>query len=263
MATSKNSQIFQTLVVALVIGAAVFFAYYISDAQWAWLVNVGLLALLCVVLGIWIMKLPEGILISNRNLMSLSRLQVVCWSLIIFSGYIVVVMQRLHHLPTQDPLAITIDPKLWAVLGISFASFVGTPLILNTKTLDTPSAKSIQSASLVLKEPSSEIKQNAEGKLYSNPSPEDARFSDIFQGDEIGNTAYVDLSKVQMFILTALLMAAYCSDMWHMLDKTQLGTEFQNLNHLPPLTANMLQLLALSHAGYLSFKAVSHTDTAT
>ena len=36
-----------------------------------------------------------------------------------------------------------------------------------------------------------QIQQNAQGKLYVNASPSDARFSDLFQGDEIGDTAYV------------------------------------------------------------------------
>lgn len=281
MASARDSQIFQALGVALLIGAALGAAYYLADAQWAWLINVVLLAALCLLLGMWIMKLPLGILITQRNLMSLSRLQVVCWTLIIFSGLVVVVMQRLHHYvkdpssitcappqqpqqpqPQQspantcDPLSITVDPKLWAVLGISFASFVGTPLILNGKTQDTPSANSVQAASLVLKEPATEIKQNAMGKVYVNPTPQDARISDMFEGDEIGNTAYVDVSKFQMFVLTALLLGIYSSRMWEFL-----AGDIKSLNKLPEFTASMVQLLAVSHAGYLTFKSVNHTDT--
>lgn len=288
MASERTGQIFQALGVALLIGVALGSAYWLTDAQWAWAINVVLLAALCLLLGMWIMKLPLGIFITQRNLMSLSRLQVVCWTLIIFSGLVVVAMQRLHHYvkdpssitcvaqsqqsqqpqppqqPQQspantcDPLSITVDPKLWAVLGISFASFVGTPVILNGKTQDTPSPNAVQAASLVLKEPATQIQQDAMGKVYANPSPQDARVSDIFEGDEIGNTAYVDVSKFQMFVLTVLLLGIYSSDMWQFL-----GGDIKSLNHLPPFTPSMLQLLALSHAGYLTFKAVNHTDTAS
>lgn len=209
------------------------------------------------------MGLPIGILISNRNLMSLSRLQAVVWTVVIFSRYIVV-MQRIYH-NVQDPLSVTIDNSLWAVMGISFASFVGTPLILNGKTQQDASPNAIRAASIALKEPSSEIQQNATGKLYANPTPQDARFFDVFQGDEIGNTAYVDVSKVQLFILTVLLVGGYCSDLWHTLagfDSLVASTNFANLNHLPAFSADTLKLLAVSHAGYLTFKAINHTDSA-
>ena len=216
MVTGRNTQLYQFLAVSLVVTATLWLAYDSAHPQRAWLFDLTLIVGLCVLLGVWLMGLPIGILISNRNLMSLSRLQVVSWTVVIFSGYIVVVMQRiLHQVP--DPLSVTIDNSLWAVMGISFASFVGTPLILNGKTQTDASPGAIRAASIALKEPSSEIQQNAQGKLYSNPTPQDARFSDVFQGDEIGNTAYVDVSKLQMFILSVLLVGAYCSDLWHML----------------------------------------------
>jgi hypothetical protein len=265
MTAPRDIQIFQILGIGFLSAAVLWLAYDSAHPQRAWLFALVLLTALCIVLGMWLMKLPAGILISNRNLMSLSRLQVVCWTLVIFSGYIVVVMQRILH-QISNPLSITIDNSLWAVMGISFASFVGTPLILSGKTQVDASPDAIRAASIALQEPSSEIERNAMGKLYSNPTAQDARFSDVFQGDEIGNTAYVDVSKVQMFVLTVLLVGAYCSDLWHMLggfDVSVAGTNFNNLNHLPSFSADTLKLLAISHAGYLTFKTVNHTDSAS
>jgi hypothetical protein len=256
MTSSRSVQILQGLGVALIILLALLFSYkdWVSRPS-AWLIVVGLLLILCIVLGVWIMKLPMGILISERNLMSLSRLQMVGWTLVIFSAYVVIVMQRIaHHIP--HPLDVTLDTNLWAVLGISTASLVGTPLILSTKTDSSPNAGAVRAASNTLQESPASIQQNAQGTLYSNAAPSEARFSDIFQGDEIGNTAYVDISKVQMFLLTVLLVGSYCSDIWN-----SLGQPVDKLTQLPEMSANMLKLLAVSHAGYLTFKAVSHTDT--
>jgi hypothetical protein len=213
---------------------------------WSWLVVLGALLVFLLVLGIWMTHQPLGVLINERNLMSLSRLQIICWSIVILSSYIVVVMQRIAgHVP--NPLGVTVDNQLWAILGISTASFVGAPLVPSTKTDKSPSDNAIRAASKALGEAPVSIQQNAQGTLYSNSEPDDARFSGIFEEDEVGNTAYVDISKVQMFLITVLLIGVYCSALWSFLS----GAHDQ-LTKLPPANGDML--FALSHAGYLTFK---------
>ena len=98
----------------------------------------------------------------------------------------------------------------------------------------------------------------------STPLLQTQGVSDMFQGDEIGNTAYVDISKVQMFLLTIFILAAYCNDMGHFLagfDSSLQNVDFTKLNSLPPFSTSEVQLLGMSHAGYLAFKAVGHTQT--
>jgi hypothetical protein len=253
----------RAITLAVLLSAVLWFAYYSAHPQRAWFFTVALLACFCILLGLWLMKLPLGIFLSNRNLMSLSRLQLVVWTVVIFSGYLVVLMQRiLHHV--YHPLDINIDSNLWAALGISLASFVATPIVLNGKMQNNPSAQSVQAAGIALQEAPQAIQQNAQGTLYVNPSPADASVSDMFQGDEIGNTAYVDISKVQMFLLTIFIVAAYCNDLGHFLagfDASLRGVDFTNLNGLPPFSTSEVQLLGVSHAGYLTFKAVGHTQS--
>ncbi len=250
----NRGQFLQAAAVLLIIGAEFAVAFY-AGPPWAWILGLSLLLALCLFLGNWIMGDAMGIFITQRNLMSLSRLQLVAWSLVIFSGYLVALIQRIvHNVP--DPLGLTVDPYLWGVLGISTASFVGTPMILSTKKDDVPSASALVAASTALNEPPAQIQQNAQGKLYVNASPSDARFSDLFQGDEIGDTAYVDVSKVQMFVLTAILIGSWCIDLWARLGNP--GHDFAHFT-LPPFSPGQLQLLAASHAGYLTFKAIDHT----
>jgi len=119
MPLSQRTQLFQTLSVLFFILISLLFAYesWLSR-PWSWLIVLGALLAFFLVLGIWITHQPLGVLINERNLMSLSRLQIVSWSLVIFSGYLVAVMQRIAgHVP--NPLNVSVDNHLGAILGIS------------------------------------------------------------------------------------------------------------------------------------------------
>ena len=99
------------------------------------------------------------------------------------------------------------------------------------------------------------------GLLFVNVSPKDARLSDLFQGDEIGNYLLVDLSKVQMFFITIVVLAAYAVALRSLfLDHAALfnplGVDF------PQFSSSLNTLLGISHAGYLSVKSVDQTRTA-
>jgi hypothetical protein len=101
-----------------------------------------------------------------------------------------------------------------------------------------------------------DITQNAQGILYKNPTVNDASFSDIFEGDEIGNTAYVDLGKVQMFYFTLLVAIAYSVALWKVISAGNLYTA--NFS-FPTLSDGMVGLLGISNASYLAYKGVDHT----
>jgi hypothetical protein len=87
---------------------------------------------LCFVSGQMDLRGPPGILVTERNVMSLSRFQMVLWTLLILSGYLITVMRRVHA-GIANPFDIGIDWKLWALMGISTASLVGSPLLVQQK----------------------------------------------------------------------------------------------------------------------------------
>jgi len=185
--------------------------------------------------------------------MSLSRFQIVAWSLVVLSAFLTIVFKRIvGHV--ADPLNINIDPQLWALMGISTASLVGSPLILQNKATQEAHPDEVKSAAETLGENTNEVDANRAGKLYVNPKIEDARLTDMFEGDEIGNTAYVDISKVQMFMFTVIIIIAYCYEIYSMLGQTvvaKLG--------MPTLSSGVVTLLGISHAGYLTSKTADHT----
>ena len=124
----------------------------------AWLGGIGLMTLAFVCLGMALVGMPLGVLVNDNNMYSISRLQVVTWSILILSGYLAASMSNVMadlKAPTTsgirptDPLSIAIPSSIWVLLGIHLTSWVGSPLILSTKK--TQQADTVK-ASVVLQE---------------------------------------------------------------------------------------------------------------
>ena len=133
-------------------------------------------------------------------------------------------------------------------MGISTASLVGSPLLLESKKTQDPHPSVVNKASELLAEDKSSIEENRQGRLYSNADPRDARFTDIFQGDEIGNTAYIDPAKLQMFFFTLVIAASYAYEIFQAMHNPP------DRLAMPSVSEGMVALLAISHAGYLGSK---------
>jgi hypothetical protein len=71
----------------------------------------------------------------------------------------------------------------------------------------------------------------------------------------------IDVAKLQMFLFTVALVVAYAVQLYNSLSTSNGHTPM--LNALPDLSANAITLLGISHAGYLTSKAVDHTSVAT
>ncbi len=220
---------------------------------WSYVATTGALALFLLVLGQAISGTPFGVLVNERNMMSLSRVQAVVWTVIVVGGYLTMAISRVKA-GTPDAVAIGIPQELWLAMGISTTSLLGTPLILNAKRTRKPDDKMMQNTSVQLAEDMKDIEQNSQGTLYANTSIQDARVSDMFQGDEVGNTAHIDLAKVQMFYFTLIAAVSYFMDV---ASAVMAG----NTGGLPPLSQGFVALLAISHGGYLLGKANDHSNS--
>ena|SRR5437763_9682069 len=293
-------------------------------AQLAWLIVAVSLIVFLMAVSAGVTKRLLGFLINERNLMSLTRFQTVFWTVIILSAFFVVALARVVS-KKDNPLEILVDQKLWALLGISLTSLVGTSLINSTKTNKNPAdqevqktakalaatnnvpapaspaapavvaatttakqaadaaavaktaaaapgaaptaaadaataAKQADDAALAAKTANvtSDITDCKQGTLYANPSINDASFSDMFEGDEVGNAAYIDLAKVQMFFFTIIAGLSY---VFLLLSKTMVDLAIapEKVNALPVLSAGMIALLGISHAGHLAGKTADRT----
>jgi hypothetical protein len=232
-------------------------AWYLASG-WNFIALLLLMLLFVVTLGQKINGRPAGILINERKLMSLARFQMVLWTLIILSAYLTAAITRIKGGSIQDALGITLDKNLWGLLGISTASLIGSPLIQATKKEQEPKDKEVEKAATNLKEDKAEIAKDAQGVLYCNAETKDAALSDMFQGDEVGNTAFVDVAKVQMFFFTMVAALSYGMDLFKWIG----GPDFiKNSGAFPLLSGGFIAILGISHAGFLANKATTHTPT--
>jgi hypothetical protein len=242
---------------------------------WCWGVLASLLTILVFILGHGVVDRGLGALIDERNRMSLSRLQLLLWVLLVLSGFSTAALWNLV-VGHPDPLQIALPSQLWSLLGISTASLVGSPLILSTKRDRAPQQQEMDRTKQALAgqktvvfeaddkllnvtfQPNQGLieKINAKGQLLTFAAPILASPADLFKGDETGNGAHLDLGKVQMFFFTIILVMTY---------GVSLGTLFTSLkagaaiSSFPSLDQGMVTLLGISHAGYLANKAVPHS----
>jgi hypothetical protein len=283
---------------SLLLIAAILLVAWFAPIQWAFIGTMALMVTFCVMLGIVICKQPLGILISEQNVISLSRFQTGLWTVILISGFLVIAMARIKNgvlagddsAALGDPLNIIFGKELLGLLGITAGSLVGSQVVSAVKKSKTPAPDAVEktakelvrlnklpesiapvnSASSTTKADSktttelraetsdaiTAIAENAEGLLYTNPTAGDASFTDMFEGNEVGNAAHVDLTKVQMFFFTMAVATAYVYGLWDIISTDAIyGPDFT----FPSVSSGLVGVLGISNFGYLSGKAVDHT----
>jgi hypothetical protein len=200
-----------------------------ADRGWArlvaWLAILALLSALTMVIGHGVTAdAIRGIFIDDRNRVSTARVQVGVWGAIVLSGYLAAVLAN-AALHLADPLLVTVPQALWAAMGVSTASFVTSPFMLHQRK-----------------------KQG--GKMAANEKPSEARWRDMVTGEEKSTTNSVDIAKLQMVLVTIILVLAYGIVFGY-----ALYTGHGKITTLPKVNDAFAILLAISHGGYLVRKA--------
>jgi hypothetical protein len=157
--------------------------------------------------------------------------------------------------PLQQAVDIGIPPEIWGLLGISTASLIGSPLIKNAKR-DQPATEA-QSSDAAQKATDAGLVLN--GVRAEKTAPDEARWADLIQGEEISNFHLLDLGKVQMLFFTVIVLTAYGAALAALFNQAMTSTPRSAICDFPELSGGMLALLAISHAGYLTYKAVPQT----
>jgi hypothetical protein len=165
-----------------------------------WLVTLALLACFILIVSHGITGIWSGWLINEENKMSLSRLQLIAWTLIVLSGYLTAALANLAA-QQCDPLSIAIPEELWLLLGISTTSLVGSPLLKSNKKVKKPNdTQKTATFDLLEKQGASKKQLDHQGLIVVNKDPDDAKWSDLFKGEETGNAGLLDVAKIQMFL---------------------------------------------------------------
>jgi hypothetical protein len=192
----------------------------------AWLLIAALMGAFAAVAGHGVTGLARGVLIDDRHRLSLSRLQMLLWTVLVLSAYMAAALANIGR-EAASPLTVEIPSELWLAMGISTASLVAAPAALAYKQKRRP------------------------GQLEALPDPADSHVSDLFRGEEVTDYDHLDLGKVQMFLFTVVVVLGYGLGLGNMFDETK-GV----FTTLPAIDDAVVTLLAISHAGYLTKKAV-------
>lgn len=201
-----------------------------------WLITALVVLVIMVIIGFKINGRLLGVLVDSRCKMSLSRFQLVLWTWLFVSSFFAIAWAR-------KTMNVDMDPELWALMGISVASAAGSVIIKGTKGA---------------MEPKSATSVDRRGLLIINKEQKKASLLDMFKGEEITDHEYVDISKVQMFFFTAAAWLGYVGILW----TAALSPNAEGLVKFPALSASLVTLIGISHAGYLTIKAAPKTPTA-
>jgi hypothetical protein len=213
-----------------------------------WIVSALAIVVLLLMLGAVIKEHPLGVLVDARNKMSLSRLQVVLWTVLLVSAFFAIAWQT-------GKMEIYLAPELWALMAISTGSAAGAVIIKSTKAAQQPAA--------TVNAPAAAARL---GVLLKGDKP---RFSNMFEGEEVTDGGYIDIAKVQMFFFTIAAIVGYTIALANH-DFTGVGAGVTLPKELaaagyklffPAISTALVTLIGISHAGYLTVKAAPHTPT--
>jgi hypothetical protein len=220
----------------------------------AWLGTLALLFLFILVAGNAVLGVWRGMLIDDRNVISLSRLQMVLWTTVVLSAFLTAALWNIS-LGIDEPLSIGLPTELWVLMGISTTSLVGSPLILSSKKGGQTNHSDYEQTLTLLKAQGDRADDvEAKGLLIANTKPSKARWSDALTGDETVNGAHLDLAKVQMLFFTLIVVLAYAVAIGRLFG----GDDAGGVAAFPTLDDGLLTLIGISHAGYLTSKGVTH-----
>ncbi|MCH9648368.1 MAG: hypothetical protein K0U98_09020 [Deltaproteobacteria bacterium] len=217
----------------------------------SWLVVMASMLLFTLIAGQGIKGMWRGAFIDERNRISLSRFQMLAWTIVILSGLATLIVARVGANPA-DAMQVKVDSNLWFLMGISATSLVGAPMIKSNKAASTLEKSQ---ADVLLAAQGAELeKLKIQGQMVSHKSVHEASWSDLFTGEEVANFTFLDLGKIQMFFFTVLLVLAYGISFGAMLAASTSATTLPDA--LPSVSQGMVALLGISHGGYLINKAV-------
>lgn len=225
-----------------------------------WICNIALLLVFTLIVGHGTTGIWRGVLIDDRNKISLSRMQTLAWTILILSAFLtaaltnmLIAMQgRIDTNALSQALRIAVPSDLWILMGISFASLIGSPLIQDRKKqADTKNQPDNSQPANTQPFPNDPTRAVVQGTIVVNNDPHSAQWSNMFMGEEVANEDCLDLGKLQMFYFTILLVFSY---------GVLIGTQFMNGNTafhaFPVLDGSVVALLGISHAGYLANKYI-------
>lgn len=229
-----------------------------------WAITLVLFGAMLAIAGLGVKGRFDGVFIDKDNRISLSRFQLVAWTLLLVSALFTAGLSNAMPPIAPDappPLDIKIPPQIWALLGLGAFTAVAAPAIEDGKrggpgrSLMGDSGLQTQREAVGL---ALQVDQKLaapavfDGRVLTKVNSADARWIDLIMGDYEG-AFYVDVSKVQKLAFTVILVIIYGAGLWgHMAGVAP-------IKDFPAVSAGFLALLGISHAAYLADKQIAST----
>lgn len=212
----------------------------------SWLLLMLVLTAFLAVAGHGIKGKWRGALIDEYNRLSLSRLQMLAWTVLVVAALGTLGVRQARTNPMTG-LEIEIPPEIWILMGLSTTSLLAAPAIQQKLSRD-PSPTDAEDRLKDQGAVAAEMKPV--GRIAANPSTGEARWSNLFMGETVNDAGYLDIPKVQMFFFTVLTLLIYGTAVGKSLILSEMpGNALPT--QLPELSDSILTLLGISHGGYL------------
>ncbi|MEM9048671.1 MAG: hypothetical protein AAGC92_08115 [Pseudomonadota bacterium] len=175
---------------------------------------VGALLLITIIYGYWLTGRTYGALFDDRRKISLSRFQIVLWSLLVLSAFAAAAIEA-------HSADIVVPENVWALMGITVGSAAGSSLLKSAPAL--------------------------QNKLSRNTEDAAGSLRDILETEAKAAMPTVDIGKLQMLLITLAVWASYAYALW----EWKLATHGDSM---PEISGGVVTLIGISHAGYLTVK---------
>jgi hypothetical protein len=225
-----------------------------SQLRWQYVTVTAILVALCIVAGVLVNGRLEGVLIDDRNRMSLARMQWVAWIIVLLGAYFVEAVWNVAHSGSFPEMQI----ELFSLLGIVSGSSVVSSLIVDAKKRPpvVPSGQPQAIQPLAVQPMAASDHPGHKGSMDINYKVAEASWADLYLGEEVANRYVVDVSRLQKLIVTVLLVLAYLIYLWEAFSPSVPGELA-----MPAVGTTFLSLLGISHGAYLASKATPKTPS--
>jgi hypothetical protein len=242
------------------------------------ILTMGSILLLMLAAGLATKGLWFGVLIDDRNRISMSRTQQVAWTTLLIAAMAIMGWFNAAGISLIDQSAQSawdlfpyMPGALWAALGINL---VATPylsdVILDRKDPQRTAAlrdpQSPDGASDPTAPPGLMVRQFVQpARLDINGSSSEASWTDLITGETKGSERELDVSRIQHLVISGTLLTSYFMSLAAAVGDISgesimkaIAANMSIFTNMPGVgTTTFLGLLGVSHAGYLVFKANS------
>jgi hypothetical protein len=217
--------------------------------------------------GLWF-----GVLIDDRNRISMARTQQVAWTALLIGAIAIMgwfnstgislIDQSARHTLDLFPYMV---PALWAALGINL---VATPYLSDVILSSKEQKKDAETTNPQPNAPTPALAIRniiTPASLATKRSAKEAGWTDLITGETEGTDQAIDISRVQHLVISGTLLTTYLMALADALGDvggpsimSAIAANKSIFTEMPGVgTGTFLGLLGISHAGYLIFKANS------